>query len=116
MIDGFSKVVKIQINAISRIRNDYGQWDYNNNENIYDGFIVFTEVSSIKLEPISIIPNDLIEFVNVKQSDDFEDSFIFELEADCCGDDGNFTHGTITIISKGIHLEDPEKVGTIIVE
>lgn len=116
LIDGYSQIVKIQINVISRIRNVSGQWDYNNNENIHDGFIVFTGVSSIKLDPVGIIPNDLIEFVSVKQSDDVDDSFIFELEADSCDEEGKYTHGTITITSKGIYLEDPCKTGRIIVE
>lgn len=114
LIDGYSEYVKIQVNMISRVRSITGKWDYYNDENIENGLIVFTEVDSIVLEPVGIIPNDLIEFVEVKALDEEGNKYSFELSVCSCSKQGEYKYGTIKIIAEGIHLENPDNKGQII--
>jgi hypothetical protein len=116
LIDGYSETVKIQVNMISRIRNTSGEWQYYNDENIEDGLIVFTEVDTIIFEPNGLIPNDEIEFVDVKVVNCEENKFIFELSATSCNKQGECEYGIIKIVSRGVHLENPANPGVKILD
>lgn len=116
LIDGYSQTVKIQVNMISRIRSISGYWEYYNDENIDNGLIVFTEVDSIMFELNGLLPNDAIEFEDVKSVDGEDNKFIFELSAASCNCQGDYEYGLIRIIAQGIHLEDPTNPETRITE
>ncbi|WP_454054453.1 DUF6258 family protein [Clostridium sp. Marseille-Q7071] len=116
LIDGYNERVKIQINTISRIRSESGNWEYYNDENIEDGLIVFTGVKSILLEPQGFIPNDEIEIVSAELIEDDEESFIFNISAASCDQQGRCTRVEMKIIAEAIHLEDPTNQGVEINE
>lgn len=116
LIDGYSEIVKIQVDMISRIRSSSGEWQYYNDENIENGFIVFTEVESITFEPKGIIPNDEIEFIDVKNVDGEDNKFIFKLVCASYNKKGMYDNGSITIVAEGIYLEDPTNLETKIID
>lgn len=106
-IDGFGDQVKIQVNMISRIRSESGNWEYYNDENIEDGIIVFDGTESIIFEPQGYVPNDEIEIVGVDQIEGNEEKFLFQISTASCNKKGEYNEVTIKIVAKGIYLEDP---------
>ncbi|MGT2443457.1 DUF6258 family protein [Ensifer adhaerens] len=56
LLDGWRKEVKIQIDAISRVRGE--TWDFYSAEDVVDGFLVFEGVDHISFDPPGNMPND----------------------------------------------------------
>lgn len=113
-IDGWNNIVRIQVNEISRIRDPSGRWNYYNDENIVDGYIVFTDVKSFVFDPPGFIPNDELELYSVESIDGGNYRFVVIITSVNQMSEG--TNVTITIEAKGIHLEDPQKPGVKICE
>lgn len=107
LIDGSNELVKIQMNMISRIRSDSRKWDYYNDENIKDGFIVFEQVEGMTMELNGQVPNDAIEFANIEEVSGDVNKYIFEISAASCDKNGNYEYGVIRIEARDIYLEDP---------
>lgn len=68
-VEGFhfdcqSRVVKIQVDCISRVRGN--SWNYYTDEDIQNGILIFNKVKSLMLEPKGFDPNDWIEILNVQ--------------------------------------------------
>lgn len=106
IIDGYNDQIKIQINMISRIRNNSGNWKYYNDENIEDGMIVFNGTESIIFDPQGYLPNDEIQFVSVDEIEG-NGKFIFRISAASCNKYGEYEDVIITIVAREIFLEDP---------
>ena len=72
-VEGFhfdcqSRVVKIQVNCISRVRGN--SWNYYTDEDIQNGILIFNNVKSLILEPKGFAPNDWIEIFNIQPISD----------------------------------------------
>jgi len=108
VLDSYKKEVKIKINSISRIREHKNhEWGFCNDEDIEDGYIVFTGVSYFSMEPSGLIPNDELYYWQVKKvENDLSEIDLY------MGSYNNFEKGQEEIIMKltatGVCLEDPQ--------
>src|SRR5579864_1807779 len=84
-IEGFAQRVSIQVDEISRIRSSSGLWEYYNEENIVNCFLVFTEVKDISFLPSGPVPNDYISGFKIENVD--ESYYRFELSIAWVGSD-----------------------------
>lgn len=66
LIDSWRKRVAIQVDVISRLQPGAKTWDFYTDEDIKDGWLVFTGIRSVRLEPAGPLPNDLINQVSVR--------------------------------------------------
>jgi hypothetical protein len=113
MIDSWRKRVAIQVDVISRLKPGTETWDYYTDADIKDGWLVFTEVGSVRFEPAGPLPNDLINDVSVKlvELPGAEPACLFEISIGSVDDRGNSTEVHVRIEAGGVHLEDPAKPG-----
>jgi len=113
LIDSWRKRVAIQVDVISRLKPGAKTWDFYTDADIKDGWLVFTDVRSVRFEPAGPLPNDLINDVSVKPTDSSgsQPGCLFELSIGSVDDSGNSTEVFIRIEASGVHLEDPTKPG-----
>jgi len=107
VLDSYKREMKIKINEISRIRSQSGLWDYYNDENIEDGYLVFTEVDNFSMEPLGSIPNGELhdwKFENLK-----ENTYKVTLFMGAHRQNGEYNEVIINLTSDGLCLEDPQK-------
>jgi hypothetical protein len=112
-IDGWNKRVLIEVDEISRIRSESGNWDFYNEENIVDGRLVFSEVRSVLFDPAGPIPNDYISNLEAKALSDG----YYRFEFSAASGDGSSPRSTEVLVSieaKSLHLEDPAAPGSVI--
>lgn len=112
IINSQENVVKIQVDVISRIRDTLYNWNFYNDENIEDGFIVFSDVEHICFEPKGLIPNGYINMFQLEKYLDDEEingRFKFEIHIGSYSKKGEYDEVVITVIAKGLYLEDPLK-------
>lgn len=57
-IDSRSSLIRIKINLISRLPKNNSEWGFYNNEDIENGFLVFSGISYLEISPSGIIPGD----------------------------------------------------------
>lgn len=112
-LDGWNNVVKIQVNEISRVRDPSGQWNYYNEENITDGYLVFENVSSFTMNPQGYLPNDWIEIASLTE---YENMFEIIFSVGYMGVDVASKEIELTIRAQQIYLEDPKRPGIKICE
>ena len=101
------KEVKLKINEISRIRDSNGLWNYYNDENIVDGFIVFSNVETFYLEPKGIIPNDEICDWKIIELENGIFEVVFYIGS--YNSQGEYNEAVINLHAKEMCLEDVEK-------
>ena len=65
LVDNYNRIIKLNIDVISRIRSPSGKWDFYNDENIENGFIVFSSVKAMKWNSTGLLPNDFIKSIEV---------------------------------------------------
>lgn len=114
VIDGYEEKVKIQVNMISRIRSSSGNWEFYNDENIEDGYIVFSDVESINFEPQGRLPDGEIEISNVeilKSEDETNQKvmYLFEISSVSYDKSGDSVNVIIKIVASEVYLIDPAK-------
>lgn len=109
LIDSWRKRVAIQVDVISRLKPGAKTWDFYTDADIKDGWLVFTGVHSLRLEPVGPLPNDLINDVSVKPIDlpQSQPAYFFELSISSVDDKGSSTEVVVRIEACGVHLEDP---------
>ncbi len=112
MIDASQSRVVIQVDEISRIRSKSGSWEYYNDENIVEGLLVFTDVRTIVFDPAGPIPNDYINDLEAVLLPD--DNYRFMLSVGSVHVSFETTEVVVTIVAKGVHLEDPANPGVAI--
>ena len=112
-IDSWKKRVAIQVDVISRVKPGAKTWEFYTDADIVDGWLVFSDVRSIRFEPSGPLPNDLINEISVKPTDSRErqPAYLFELSIGSVDDAGNSTEVFVRIEAGRVHLEDPEKPG-----
>ena len=119
IIDGWRKVLAIEVDKISRIRSPSGQWDFYSDEDIIDGTIVFAEVSSFEFVPPGFVPSDWIEITAIDQiSERSVDGLQFRatLSLGAIDREGNAKEVTLTVCATSLYLEDPKHPGVKIVD
>lgn len=107
-IDGSRNLVKICIDEISRLKEGTDSWNYYNDENIINGFIVFDKVKSFDMSPNGPLPNDYVEFGSVTLANETLDNSVyykFEILAGSVAENGKSTDIVITIIAQNIYIE-----------
>ncbi|MCE7989394.1 MAG: hypothetical protein DYG89_50220 [Caldilinea sp. CFX5] len=119
LIDGWNGRVVIQIDKISRIRSTSGNWEFYVDEDIDDGFLVFSDVKTLRIDPPGLIPNDLINSLDVKPLDisrsDIEPLYYtFVCSIDSVDNTGNHAEVFVEIVAANIYLEDPKHPGQLI--
>ena len=107
IIDSASSKLKLQVNLISRIRSESGNWNYYNDENIENGLIVFTDVEGFEMSPQGIIPNDEICNYEVKEIRDNISEVVFYISS--YDKSNNYQEVKLKVVAGGIHLEDPSQ-------
>jgi len=117
LLDGWHDRVAIQIDQISRIRSESGNWEFYTREDIFDGYIVFTDVRSFRMEPTGFIPNDQINYINVEDCDEPSKGegkikfYTFTISIISINSEDESANITIRIIARNLHLEDPNRPG-----
>ena len=112
IIDGLHKVLAIEVDRISRIRNTSGKWDFYGGEDIVNGRIVFGGLISFEFNPCGFVPSDWIEFIDVNQmfGASMEKShFKATLSLGAIDSKGNAQDIILTIIATSLYLEDLSK-------
>lgn len=109
IIDGWHARILLHVDVISRIRSPSGNWNYYTAEDIPDGCLVFTHVQSVRFDPSGPIPNDYITAITV-QSINHTD-YHFAVHVGSVDDNGHVVGVTMTIVARGVHLEDPRHPG-----
>lgn len=108
-VDSWESKLLIKVDQISRVRSSSGIWDFYSDEDIHDGYIAFTGLERLTLDPTGLVPNDTIEELNLLPYGG-TGSYRFELVA------GHMSDGESAIVrmgiwANGIHLIDPVKPG-----
>jgi hypothetical protein len=111
-IDGWNNRVLIEVDEISRIRSESGNWDFYNEENIVDGRLVFSEVRSVLFDPAGPVPNDYISSLEAKAL--FDGYYRFEFSAASVDQSSKSIEVLVTIEAKSLHLENPSAPGVAI--
>lgn len=118
-IDGWNNLVRVQVDCISRIRSDSGNWEFYTAEDVVDGLLVFTDVDSLRLIPPGPIPNDAIHGLKVQEvpgGNAHDELHCFEISADSVDRGGSHTSVMMEIVARGIHIADPSRPGEILVD
>lgn len=105
LVDGWNRRFCMQVNCISRLEKGTDQWNYYNDENIVDGWLVFNELISISITPEGAIPNDLIAEINARK---LETGYAFELFVAAGVGGGHITEVVIKLIAAEIAIETNE--------
>ena len=113
-IDSWEQELSIEVDTISRIRSDDGNWNFNNGEDVENGQLVFGNVKNIFFDEHGNIPNDQINYFDVDEQED--GSFCFKLSIDSVSDDGSNTEVIIKIIADSLSIRDPLNPEVLIVD
>jgi len=113
-IDSWKQELSIEVDTISRIRSDDGNWDFYNAEDIESGQLVFKKVKKIFFDENGNIPNDQINSFDVIKQDDGD--YCFTLSIDSVADDGSNNETVIKIIAKSIGIKDPMNPEVLIID
>jgi hypothetical protein len=108
----WAKIVKLQIDRVSRIRGD--DWNYYSDEDIVDGNIVFEVVDQFSIEPPGFLPNDEVHDIQVARVAGESGKFQVSVFVGSVDDAG--THGEVNIRLRceNIALENPLNPGAMI--
>lgn len=120
-IDFWEHKIKLKIDCISRVRSPSGHWEYYNDENIEDGYIVFSGVESYKIDPMGAFADDFIYGLTIKniENDSFDNKlYTFVFEVGYLADAEAVISKTmeIEIIAKDLWLEDPNMPSTRMID
>ena len=113
MIDSWNKRVEIQVTVISRLKPGATNWDFDNDADITEGWLVFSDVRRISFEPSGPLPNDFINDISVKtiESPEGQPTYLFELSIGSVDHEGNSTEVIVKIEASSLHLKDPKRPG-----
>lgn len=109
LIDGWNGVAKLQVDRISRVRSDSGNWDFYTDEDVVDGFLVFEGVETLELSNSGHLPNDSINSVEVVQQ--HAEHVAIEISIDSVKPDATRHETILRITCKALHIEDPARAG-----
>lgn len=102
IVDGWNGRFGIQVDCISRLKEGTDIWNYYTDEDVYDGWLVFSELSSLSIEPSGPVPNDALEIVDVEERDN---AFLFTISIGSVGDRGETTEVRIEVEAKDLSIQ-----------
>ncbi|RSK26569.1 hypothetical protein EJF36_06680 [Bacillus sp. HMF5848] len=105
-------VVELQINLVSRIRRNSGEWNFYSAEDIENGVLVFSGVEEVQYDDTELLPNDEIYNISVKP---LENNYEFKIEAGHVNQNAEHYDVIIILIAKELYLKDPKNPNTKIV-
>lgn len=75
--DLWEKEIRIQVNLISRLAYGTTEWNFYNNEDLEDGYFVFSDVDYFNITPEGSIPDDyIISMITDKVNGEYFESTI----------------------------------------
>lgn len=77
-IDSEHMSVKIQVDVISRIRSNDGNWNFYTDEDIPNGKIVFNGCKKFILDSQGVIPSDFIDISEISKIENEEYKIVFD--------------------------------------
>ena len=115
LLDGWSDRILIQVYpAISRIRDQSGEWRFYAAEDILDGLLVFSGIHSFSFNPLGRIPNDEIVSFSAEEYEmgDRQEKprlYMFKLCIVSIGEERESDIVCVEIVAEQFHLEDPKE-------
>ena len=104
----------IEVDLISRIRSQTGEWEYYTGEDIESGRLVFFGVVGLRSSPESLVPNDSINFFECNERNDGMLACKFSISH--VSENGDSTEVSIEFVAEDFALEDPKNPGVYIRE
>lgn len=104
----------IEVDLISRIRSQTGEWEYYTDEDIESGRLVFFGVVGLRSSPEALVPNDFINFFECNERHDGKLACKFSISH--VAENGDSTEINIEFLAEDFALEDPKKAGDYIRE
>ena len=111
VVDGWSGLVKIQIDSISRVRSRDGKWNYYTAEDIEDGFLVFGNVRLFAISPTGAIPNDYVTSFELNYGQPSNEVFRARIITAGLLPTGERGEIAIEVVGDVFYLEDPNRPG-----
>jgi hypothetical protein len=104
LIDGWSNKLGLQVNCISRIRDDkpMNSWGYYNDEDVDDGWLVFSGLRSVSFTPSGPVPNDELEIKDVREVDG---DYVFTISAGSGNEKAEITEVIIEFTAESVSVE-----------
>lgn len=65
IFDTWDRIIKTQIDNISRVRGE--NWGFHESEDLVNGYIVMKNVKNFNFSPNGVLPNDYINFFQLKK-------------------------------------------------
>lgn len=103
VIDGWNQLFAMQVDSISRMKEGTDTWNYYNDENIDNGWVVFEKLKSVDFSPAGAVPDDTINGIEV--SEDRDGKFVFSISVASSIDGGKIQEATIKVIAESVFLQ-----------
>lgn len=110
LVDGWNARVCLQVDCISRVRGE--TWNFYSAEDVADGLLVFTDVTSFRIDPPGAIPDAEILWWDAAPTADDSSRWRVQFQVACC----TGYKATVEIVCKQVHIEDPARPGAKIVD
>lgn len=105
IIDGWRHRLGLQVNSISRLEAGTENWSYYTDEDVDDGWLVFSKISSVSMNPDGLFPNDFINSIDVSPQ---EDKYLFLISVGSCSAKGDISEVVISVTADEVHIESNE--------
>jgi hypothetical protein len=102
LVDAWNNRFCLQVSVISRLKEGTDTWNYYSDEDVENGWLVFTDCSYISLKPDGFIPNDYIDGIDVRKDGE---KYIFEIFVGSGSETGQITDVLIEVRAGGIIIE-----------
>ncbi|WP_125933067.1 DUF6258 family protein [Kiloniella majae] len=105
--DTWKEELCIQVDNISRIRSKSGNWDYYTEEDIEDGFIVFTGIKKVIFDSSGKAPNDQVNYLKIENQTEECCSFVMSIDHVDSQESDENTETILKITAENICLRNP---------
>lgn len=106
VFDKTKRQLRIQVDCISLLQPGTDKWDYYTERDIQNGWIVFSGVDTVKMQPENIEPNDFINEISVEQDAYQDGRYRSTISIDGVDPKGIRREVIILVRSLEAHLED----------
>ncbi len=107
-LEGTDKKVLLKVDCISRVRGE--TWNYDDSEDVHQGFLVFEKVTSCNLDLTGQLPNDWIEPISVKKIADNATGWEFIFSLGVVDSKGMSSEKLLTVVAENISIETKDGV------
>jgi|SRR5579872_2696 len=112
VLDSWEKKLKLLVDVVSRVRDESGQWNYYDGEDIEDGYVVFDGLREVRFDPSGPLPNDYINSISVRRAEsDTDVLYEFSISISSVDAEGGSREVIVTAIASDVYIEDPQKPG-----